>query len=253
MGLFSQAIWWAGNLMLVCMIWRLLTAALRFRYPYFLGYVLCVTASTVVRLSFQPQTSRAYSAAYWITEFVSAVAGFGVMWEIYAQVLGSYCGVRKMAHGFLGFLLSTVLAKAAVEMWGRPLRTLAPTTVELERNLRVLQALLLMTVLALVVYYRIPLGRNVRWLLRGYGFYIACTILALTVRSQFGARFELGKDLLQRLGWCATLAVWCVGMWSYAPNPAPSNSLGRDYERVSENTRRALGSLRAHVTESWRI
>ena len=44
----------------------------------------------------------------------------------------------------------------------------AAATVELERDLRVIEALVLATVLAIVFYYRIELGKNVTGMILGF-------------------------------------------------------------------------------------
>jgi|SRR5579871_200505 len=257
MGL-NQVIWWSGNLLLACILVRAGKERLFSKYPYFFGYVACVFGSTMVRLYLQPAVpeppaERLYGEAYWITQFVSVVAGFGVTWEIYSQILAPYRGVRKMARTIVGALLAILMAQAVVQLWGNPIHLLMPTTVEVERNLRVVQALLLLAMLGLVVHYAIPIGRNIRSMLAGYAFFIGCAIVALSLRSLLGKGFDVAESLVQRLSYGATLVVWCIGMWSYARNPAPDNSLESDYDRVSRNTIKALGQLRAHVMESWRL
>jgi len=96
------------------------------------------------------------------------------------------------------------------------------------------------------------MGRNTRSMLVGYGFYIGCVVVVLSLRSQFGSGFELTQTVLRRLLYLATLSVWCVGMWSYASDPVPNMFIEADYDRISEQTSRAFGRLRQHLTQSWR-
>ena len=86
----------------------------------------------------------------------------------------------------------------------------------------------------------------------GYGLYIGCHVIALSFRFQFGNSAEVWRELLQRLAYIAALAVWCAGMWSYTPNPVADTLIEADYDRISEQTSRAFGRLRQHVTQSWR-
>jgi hypothetical protein len=146
-----------------------------------------------------------------------------------------------------------VLSKALVELYDSPIQRLIPTTLELERNLRVLQALLLLTMFGLIVYYSIPLGRNLRSMLIGYGLLVGTGVVTLTLGSLF-AQINQWKwwALPTQVEYCATLVVWCVGMWSYAPNPTPGIALELDYERISARTTRAFGRVRDHVAQSWR-
>jgi len=223
------------------------------KYPYFFGYLGLIACSVVARVYLRAETSpRTFGIGYWSSELLSVVAGFGVTWQIYASILAPYGGVRRMARAVLGVFLALVLAKAIVDLAGGPIRNLGPTTVELERNLRFVQALLLLAIAALVVHYSVPMGRNTRSMLVGYGFYIGCVVIALSLRSQLGQSFERSKDVLQRLAYLGTLMVWCSGLWSYAPNPVPTNLIEADYDRISEQTSRAFGRLRQHMTQSWR-
>jgi hypothetical protein len=252
MGYLSQAIWWACNLTLALILLRAWRGRFFGRYPYFYGYVACVFCVSLLRFYLWTVFPQAYRPGYWISEALSVVAGFGVTWEIYAHVLAPYHGVNRMARSILGVLLGLVLAKAFVELWRDTLRGLGRTTVELEGNLRVVQALLLLAILGLVVQYAVPMGRNIRSMLVGYAFYIGCKAVALSLQPRWGDGPGTVLDLVHRLGYSVALATWVVGMWSYSPNPAPDNSLECDYERVSEHTIRALGKLRNHLIHSWR-
>jgi hypothetical protein len=252
MGYFSQAIWWAGNLMLALILVRAWKGRLLARYPYFFGYVACVFCSSLLRIYVWTAFPQAYRPWYWISEAIGVVAGFGITWEIYAHVLAPYRGVNRMARSILGVLLGLVLSKAFVELWRDPRRSLGPTTAELEGNLRVVQVLLLLAMLGLIVQYAVPIGRNIRLMLIGFGFYIGCSAVTLSLFSRWGNSTWSVLDLVHRLGYSVALATWVAGMWSYSPNPAPDNSLECDYERVSEHTIRALGQLRNHLIHSWR-
>jgi hypothetical protein len=253
MGLLSLAIWYSCNLLIVLLIYRGLRRKLFVMYPYFFSYIALIACSESIRIYLWiAASSQSYKVGYWITEFLGAIGGFAVTWEVYAQIMAPYRGLRRMTKAVLSLLLVLVVAKAVVELGDSPLRSLGPTTVELERNLRALQALLLLAVVGLVVHYAVPMGRNIRSILMGYGFYIGCHVIALSFRSQFGNSIEVWRDLMQRLAYLTALIVWCVGVWSYAPNPVPNNLIESDYDRISAQTSRAFGRLREHVTQSWR-
>jgi hypothetical protein len=184
-------------------------------------------------------------------EFVTALLGFGVTWEIYRQTLLPYDGVRRMARIVFFLIFTVVVVNALYEFSGSPLASLAPTTLELERTLRAIQALLLLVVVGLVVYYSIPLGRNVRSMLTGYGLMVGSGVITFTLASVFSHVDWTWVAVPLQLEYCVTLVIWCVGMWSYAPNPNLEMALERDYERISAHTAKAFGRLRDHLLESW--
>jgi hypothetical protein len=245
---------WGGCFLLCCLVLRAPRCRLFARYPYFFAYIGSVLGTTVVNLALLPASSKRYYIGYWIGEFVSAVAGFGVTWEIYSHVLAPYRGVRRMARPVVAIALIAATGEALLGIGSDPARALMPVTHVLERNLRVVQALLLLAIVGLIVHYAIPMGRNVRCMLAGYGLYIGCTIIGFALRGQWGQVFEfMGRNQIQQLAWNITSTIWFVGMWSYSENPVPDMSMECDYDRISQNTVRAFGRLRSHVTQSWRV
>lgn len=252
MQLFSLATWWLGDALLVCLLWRSWTQRQIARYPYFYAYIWTVLLSDGICHVLYAAGPSTYQANWWIFEFITAIVGFGITWEIFEQMLLPYRGVQRLARGVLLTLFALVFIRTAAAWKGTPLRSLMPTTVELEQNLRVLQALLLLVIVGLIAYYALPMGRNVKLMLWGYGTYLGVYVVLLTVRSEWGSSFDAFESVLPPLAYCVTLVVWCVGMWSFEPNPKPDLTLEQDYDRLSRQTGRALVRLRDHLMESWR-
>jgi hypothetical protein len=255
MGFFSGALWWAGNGLIALVMYRGRKGALVGRYPYFYSYVASVAGSQLVQiyLSVGYYDQAVQKLAWWILEFVTAVVGFGVTWEIYRHVLWPFVGVRRMARAVLASLFGAVVGRTAIELAGRKLRDVFPTSIALEQNLRAVQALLLVAILGLIVHYGLPIGRNLWALLTGYGFFVGANIVSLTVTSRWHRDMWAIWAILPQIEYCITLVIWCVGMWAYSPNPMPDGALECDYEHVSAQTARAFGRLRTHLIHSWRI
>ena len=144
MGLASALLWWGGMLLLAVALGRMTSAHLLTRYPFFSVYLIAAFCRSFVLLSLRPVNSDGYRAGYWISEFVCAMLAFGVTWEIYAKTLAPYPGVRRMARTLMTILLAIMGAKALVELWGNQLHNLTVTVLEFERDLRVVQMLLLL-------------------------------------------------------------------------------------------------------------
>jgi hypothetical protein len=252
MGLASSLLWWGGTLLLAVALARMTWVHLLTRYPFFSVYLAAVFCRSPVLLSLRPVTSDGYRAGYWTTEFVCAMLAFGVTWEIYARTLAPYPGVRRMARTLMTILLGIMGAKALVELWGNPLHNLGSTVLEFERDLRVIQMLLLLGLLGLVAHYALPMGKNVLSILVGYGFYLGLRVVLLTVLTRSGLVYDSAVSLMLQVGWNLAVVIWCVGMWSYSGVPAPEQQLECDYERASERAMRAMVQLRTHLIQSWR-
>ena len=253
MELFSFAIWCAGDVALSCVLFRAWKWRLFATYPYFYSYIGSVVGADIVRHVLSSSFPSAYAVGWWTTEFLTALAGLAITWEIFTQMLRPYLGARRMARAIFQIILVLILVRAGVAMAGAPdLRHLASTTAELQRNLRLIQAILIVVLASLIVHYMIPTGRNLRFMILGYGSYLICQVVTLDLLERWGRRFEAPWRVLSSLEYDATLIIWCIGLWSLFPNPAPDRALEVDYQRISQQTGRAFDRLRDHVVEPWR-
>jgi hypothetical protein len=252
MGLASSLLWWGGMLLLAVALGRMTWSHLLTRYPFFSVYLAAVFCRSPVLLSLRPVTSDGYRAGYWISEFLCAMLAFGVTWEIYARTLSPYPGVRRMARTLMSILLAIMGAKALVEICGSPLHNMGSTVLEFERDLRVVQMLLLLGLMGLVAHYALPMGKNVLSILVGYGLYLGVRVVLLTALVRSGLLYNAAVSLILQAGWNLAVVIWCVGMSSHSEAPAPDHRLECDYERASERTIRAMGQLRSHLVHSWR-
>jgi len=252
MGLASSLLWWGGMLLLAIALGRMAWAHLLTRYPFFSVYLTAVFCRAPVLVFFRPVTSDGYRAGYWISEFVCAMLAFGVTWEIYARTLAPYPGVRRMARTLMSILLAVMGAKAVVEICGNPLHNLGSTALQFERDLRVVQMLLLLGLVGLVAHYALPMGKNIFSILVGYGLYLSFRVVLLTVLSDSGRVYHPMVSLALQGAWNLSVIIWCVGLWSYSDVPTPDRQIECDYERASERTIRAMDQLRTHLVHSWR-
>ncbi len=216
------------------------------RFPFFYGYLAAVLASDGIRLMFWRSAPAAYNLCWWITEAITSVIGFGITWQVYSRALAPYEGVKRMARSLVSFLFAGVLLKSVAGF----ARDFPGTTADFQRDLRFLQASLLVAIVGLMLRYALPAGRNLRGMLLGYGFYIGCNLIALGLRIEWGESFQAWWTVLPGLQYSATLAIWCAAMWSYYPEPTSDGKLELDYERISAHTIEGLGRLRNHLT-NW--
>jgi len=252
MELASSLLWWGGMLLLAVALGRMTLAHQLRRYPFFSTYLTLVFCRSPLLLFLRPVTSDGYRAGYWISEFVCAMLAFGVTWEIYARTLAPYPGVRRMARTLMTILLAVTGAKALVEICGSPLHNMGSTVLEFERDLRVIQMLLLLGLVGLVAHYALPMGKNLLSIIVGYGVYLGVRVALLTVLANAGLVYSAAVSLILQAGWNFAVVIWCVGLWSYSGVPAPEQQLECDYERASARTMRAMVQLRSHLVQPWR-
>ena len=118
----------------------------------------------------------------------------------------------------------------------------------LERNLRIVQALAILTLVSLFLWYAIPFGKNLKGILFGYGLFIAMSIVQLTLSYTWGD-IRLFWPYVQPVSYLLVLGLWASALWSAQPVPRGkwATQLEDDYEVLAASTRtqlrRALASL----------
>ena len=253
--MLTQILWWGGNALIALLLLRSVTERFFRKYPMFYGYLSYVLLESLLRFYIYVFHPSAYQSFYWWqTQFIGVALGYGVIWEIYHQTLTSYAGVARMARILLSAIFVAVVIKVLVGSLSDPVWSGPATAVDLERNLRTAQAILLITIVGLIAYYAIAVGRNLRAMILGYGFFIGASVISLTLRSYLGMRFQPSWQYLQQTIYDVTLAIWCAGLWQYAPNRVPRDKvmLECDYEVLAAQTTKLLDQVRTYLTGAVR-
>jgi hypothetical protein len=246
--MLSLLLWPAGLLIELLLLVRSVRTRTFTKYIYFYAYISCVfivSAGLFIghsRLEF-------YEAWYWPTQFATLGIGFGVVLEIVRQALPAYPGAERVARLASCAVFAVTIFYVEWHVASRTEWTTANATVELERDLRVIEALVLATVLAIVFYYRIELGKNVTGMILGFGVYVGVSLTTLALRSFLGPRFDAVWSDLQTTSYFFALIVWTVALWSYSPNPDPpgGGGGGAGYDALVDGTRARLDSVRSHL------
>jgi hypothetical protein len=247
--LLAQSAWWSTNVLEGILLFRAVRRRFWGKYPVFYFYLSYVLFESLLRFYFYAFKPNLFSSVYWSTQFVSVTIGYCIIWEIFRQALTGYPGAARVARICLLTIFLLVLSKVFLSALGGSVPSLLKTFADLERYLRVIQAALLMTIVGVLAYYAIPIGRNIKGMILGYGFFIGMTLMHLALRSYLGDAFQ---PVWQHLGWVsytAALFIWCATLWSYhpSPHPSPEVEIERDYERLAIRTARLLAQVRADL------
>jgi hypothetical protein len=248
-----QLIWWLGIVLEAGLLVRGLVGGHLRKYPFFFGYVGLVLALDCASFFYFHAGPRAYYYWYWGAQAVTLIVGYGIVLEIFRKSLSTYPGADRLGRYLVLGLFAVVFAYVGIRAGLRAGWSPATTVSELERDLRAVEALALATICLVIGYFRIPLGRNLKGLISGFGFFIASSVISLAVRSFMGQRFEGTFLYLQPICYLVTLGIWTATMWAYEPNPEPEALAAHaDYETLAASTREALGVVRADVSRAVR-
>jgi len=247
----AMAAYFASFLSTIFLI-GLLILGLRIRllalYPMFYCYLATVATCQLVRIAIISYYKSYYLPVYWYTQFACVALGFGILWEIYGVVFRQFPGTARMARFLVSFALAVVLVNTLVQIAITQAVGLS-SVINLERDMRLVQAILLALGIVLVMHYEIPLGKNAAGILYGYGTFVIANIILLSLRNQLGPPFYTWWDSGQALSYRITLAVWFFTLHSYCPAPvvAASPAMAEDYYQLARNTRRSLTKLRSSL------
>ena len=252
--MFSLAIWFLTLAVEAALLVRAVTAGFLRKYILFYSYLSWVLALSSVRLIIYLAQPASYRVFYWYTQPLSVLVGCALIWEIYRQALGRYPGAGRMARNLLLCFVLMVLSKILVNAWNGSVWWQAETTAELERNMRTVQGILLIALILVLAHYGIPLGRNLKGMILGYGLFISTSVIDLTLRLLLGDSFQKSWQYLQPIFYLVVLTVWGFTLWSYqtVPLPATEPEIEADYQLLAAKTRKRLHQVRTYLTRAIR-
>ena len=252
--MLGQIIWWSGIAIEGAILARGLFNRLLKQYPAFYAYLLFVWMQSLLRFSVYHAQPLLYPKIYWATEYLGVLAGCAVVFEIYRVGLRAYPGTARLARNLLAFVLVLAFVKATIETGNNPLWWSTATTLDLELALRVVQALALLALVVLFLFYAIPFGRNLRGILLGYGLFLGESVVVFSVASKNLGSFRAFWSHIHPASYFVILLIWTAHLWSYVPNPEPrvTVQLEEQYQRMAAATSRRLQDARGYLAKAVR-
>lgn len=249
--MLSQIIWWASIALEVLLLVRATRGKLATHFPIFYIYIAFVLSQDLLRFFVYRWGPRLYSPVYWSTEFLGVIAGCAVVFEICRVALAAYPGTARLARNLLavGFVLACT--NAAVAASNDAHRWIA-TCVNLERDVRIVQALTILALVAIFLLYAIPFGRNLRGILIGYGLFVGLSVIQLAFVAVMGNMNSKFLSYLHPVSYAIALTVWVGHLWSYRSNPEPEKAFAfeQQYARVASATRYRLREARGYLEKA---
>lgn len=237
------------------MVFRAIGVNLFSKYPFFYSYLTYVLLQDLSRFYIYSSRSELYPKFYWSTQFLGLIIGCGVLWEIYKLALSPFPGARRVARNLLTLILVMILAKVMANASNGSRWWPIGNTLEMERDLRLIQAILLVALLSVFTYYRVSLGRNLGGLILGYGALLGTAVVDLAFNSWLGGPYDQWwfhlwwGHYIRPIAYLPVLVIWSTALWSYEPMPLPSaeTQVHQDYEQLAAGTKRRLAQARSYV------
>src|SRR5215467_10978348 len=217
--MFTMLLWVAGPVLELLVILRAIHGKFLKEYKLFYFYIAWVLVCDGCRLAVFHYWPQAYSNIYWYSQLFSVLVGSAVVWEIYKLALANYPGAARMARSVLLFLFVITMTRIVVYAINEGRWLPGQTTLETEKEFRIVQFALLAGLVLLLAHYAIPTGRNLKGIILGYGVFVAASLVQLTLRNSLGESFQSLWQFVQPATYLLVLAVWCVTLWRFEPSP----------------------------------
>jgi hypothetical protein len=249
--MLSIAISSVGIVLELLLIFRGHQQGLLRRYPLFFTYISFVLVSDVamVFVRVPPQT---YLYMYWIVEFLGLVAGCLIVFEFYRVALRSFPGTARVTRALLAILFLLAMIKTVVSTLNVPRWWFDAKPAHVEGALRVCELLAILSLVVVLLFYSIPIGKNLRGILLGYSVFVSWSVICLALVAAGVATFDSIWSYTYPFSYLIGLVVWTVHLWSYQPNPVPDRSipLEQEYQRVAAATQRRLHDARGYLAKA---
>ncbi len=228
----KYGLWISAPLLLLVIAAKMTVARLYRTYPAFFTYVVFHVLRFLALFYLNHRgTVKAYFVSYWVAEAIDIVLELAIIYELYADVLQPYEGIR--AVGSLLFrwafviLVMVAVISAAAAPGADASRTMAGILV-LDRSAAVVKGGLLFLLFLFSSYFHLRWRPSAFGIGVGLALYISVALAAVAMRSQFPSFAGGTYSLLKAAAYDCGLLIW-VGYFlakepahepvvSYVPN-----------------------------------
>jgi hypothetical protein len=249
--MLAQTIWVLGIFLEGLLLFRSWRARHFLKFPFFFSYVGFVLVQSVIRYCVNKFYPAQYANFYWCTEFVGVVAGCAVVLDFYRIALAEFLGVAKLARSvllsaFVATFVRVLLTSGQGTFSWSPIQTIL-----LARDVRFVAIVAIFSLLVLVLYYAIPLGRNLRGMILGYGLFLGISVINLSFFGRFGEEVQTVASFIQTSAYLLALFLWTISLWCYSPRRAAARKpLNHSYLQIFGETQERLARTRSEVRDS---
>lgn len=223
-------------------------------YPAFYVYIGYIFLEELGRLIVYQWFHGIYAQVYWGSQFASLVVGCAVIFEIYRSGLKAFPGTARMARNVLMFVFALVFAKAIVAGSEGTSWLAALTAMKLELDLRIVQSSALAALLVVFFVYKIPMSRNLKGVILGYGVFLGASVAQLGTMILLHREFSGPWPYVRSATYLLVLTAWAISLWSYqeAPKAAHAITLDDDYKMLVAKTRKRFARSRLAIAKAVR-
>lgn len=233
-------------------ILRAIQGGILSRFWLFYSYLTYVLLTGVLTLGAYYWAPGSYASVYWFVFLTTVIAEFAVLVQVGDCIFDPYPAIRQIGR-FLTMSIGVMFAAFYIGplLWEPAPRSLV--ILDLVVRSSVAKAVIVIVLLGVARYFRIPLGKNIAGIMMGFSIYLALNTATFALaeaygRSQYGPTFVTLGPLTQTL----TFLVWAVALWDPQPDLLSHREVTRHREGVPEPLSRQLGRFNTALTRLFR-
>ena len=195
------------TLALLGLIVRVLSAGVQRVYPFFFCFVVAETVQLLVPYLINLKQVW-YGYTFVVSEAVIVCFYALIVLELYSKILGSLAGIASTARRYVRVALAAaiIISLLLLRLETTP-ATLVNRFLIFERAIISSLVIFVLLITVFLVYYPIPLNRNVIVYSIGYAFYFACKAASLLARNLGFAKTSFVSNI-----WL-TVSTLCIVFW----------------------------------------
>lgn len=210
------------------LVWRLWRCGGIKRYPYFATFLVYDLSRSIILVALFYFSPEWHARVYWDTEAFALVLLFAIMWEVVRNLFPAASSLRQLAWKTVLSVEAVLLPCLLFLAWdwrqsGFHEYAVLRLWPVIEQYFTVGVSLLLLVVSAVARYYRVPLGRNMRGLISGFGIYL-CLYAANFAALQVVPQYHLAWQWLSTIMYSAMVTCWLWAFWNMAPARHAANA-----------------------------
>jgi len=231
---------------------RAVQRGILFRLWLFYSYLIYCLTTGVVTIGVYYLAPGSYASVYWFVFLTTVIAEFAVLVQVADYIFAPYPAIHQVGR----FLTVSVCVMFIALYVGPSLleprpRSLAILNLVLRSS--VAKAAIVIVLLGVARYFRIPLGKNIAGIIMGFSIYLALNTANFALAETYGRRqysqtFATILPLTQTL----TFLVWAVALWEPQPDLLSNREVPGGQEGISEPLSCQLGRLNGALTRLLR-
>ena len=216
----ERVLWLCGMLLQMGILWQMRRRGLHRDFRFFFFYIGFILVKDLLLTAIYAFAHPAYIWAYWFGEAAAIALSLMVLEEVVCNALRPFENLRRIGMGIfvVAALVAIGAAAASALAPGEDKNALAVAILVMLRGVRVLQVILLLSLIALSSVLRISWRDQGFGIMLGFGVFVSLELAVVAVRAYAGESAEALLRIMSPASFLGAQLVWAY----YATRSVPA-------------------------------